>query len=81
MKTMKKITLLLLPLFLLSACNQDKKPETNQSQTEPEKHEALTEQAEKGDPHVRAQEYEYTTTDDRTDTIPPVKPETDKKEK
>lgn len=67
---MKKITLLLaLPLGLLAACSQDKKPETGQ--TGP-----LTEQAEGGDPHVRPQEYEHSTHDDQADTIPPVDPDT-----
>jgi hypothetical protein len=68
---MKKITLLLLalPLLLLTACTQDKKPESGQ--TEP-----LTEEAKGGDPHVRPQEYEAGTQDDRSDTIPPVNPDT-----
>ncbi|MGV3502634.1 MAG: hypothetical protein ACO1O1_02950 [Adhaeribacter sp.] len=68
---MKKRTLLLLalPLFWASACSQDKKPESNQE-------EALTEQAEGGDPHVRPQEYEHDTQDDQTDTIAPVNPDT-----
>jgi hypothetical protein len=68
---MKKITLLLLalPLWLATACTQEKKPETGQ--TEP-----LTEEAEGGDPHVRPQEYEAGTQDDLADTIPPVNPDT-----
>jgi hypothetical protein len=67
---MKKITLLLaMPVWLLTACSQDKKPDTGQ--TEP-----LTEQAEGGDPHVRPQEYEHGTHDDRADTVPPVKADT-----
>jgi outer membrane biogenesis lipoprotein LolB len=66
---MKKRTLLLLalPLCLLTACSQEKKSETNQN-------ESLTEEA--SDPHVRAEEYESGTHDDRADTIPPVNPDT-----
>lgn len=67
---MKKSTLLLaVPVWLMAACSQDKKPESGQ--TEP-----ITEQAEGGDPHVRPQEYEHSTHDDRSDTVPPVNPDT-----
>ena len=68
---MRKIALLLLalPLVLMTACTQDKKPESGQ--TEP-----LTEEAEGGDPHVRPQEYEAGTHDDQTDTIAPADPDT-----
>lgn len=68
---MKKLSLLMLalPLWGLSACSQDTKPESNQN-------EPLSEQAEGGDPHVRAEEYEHDTHGDLTDTIAPVKPDT-----
>jgi hypothetical protein len=68
---MKKKTLLLwaMPVLLLTACNQDKKPASEQN-------DALTEEKEASDPHVRAQEYEAGTQDDRTDTIPPAAPDT-----
>jgi outer membrane biogenesis lipoprotein LolB len=68
---MKKKYLLLwaMPALLLTACTQDKKPETKQT-------DALTEEKEASDPHVRAQEYETGTQDDLSDTIPPVVPDT-----
>jgi hypothetical protein len=68
---MKKISLLLmaLPLWLMTACSPDKKPESGQTQP-------LTEEAEGGDPHVRAEEYEHGTENDVADTIPPVDPDT-----
>jgi hypothetical protein len=68
---MKKINLLLsaLPLCLLLACSQDKKPDAAQNKP-------LTEEAQGGDPHVRAEEYEHGTENDVADTIPPVNPDT-----
>ena len=71
LNTMKKLPLLMLALALcgISACSSDKKPESDQDQS-------LSEQAEGGDPHVRAEEYEHDTQDDQTDTIAPVNPDT-----